>query len=109
MSTIAAAGAADTTAPPNIGSLLELPIQRILREVTGPILIAGCGGGFDIFSGLPLYFALKRAGKTVYLSNYTFSGMSDVRKGRQITPECFEITADTVARYVQTTAELFLA
>jgi hypothetical protein len=33
------------------------------------ILIAGAGGGFDVFCGLPLYFALKKAGKIVHLAN----------------------------------------
>ena len=32
------------------------------------VLVAGCGGGYDILSGLPLYFALRRQGKSVYLA-----------------------------------------
>lgn len=37
------------------------------------ILIAGAGGGFDVFSGLPLFFELKQRGKNVHLANYSFS------------------------------------
>jgi hypothetical protein len=37
------------------------------------ILIAGAGGGFDIYSGLPLYFYLRNAGKTVHLANLSFT------------------------------------
>lgn len=37
------------------------------------ILLAGAGGGFDIFSGLPLYFGLRDAGKQVHLANLSFS------------------------------------
>jgi len=37
------------------------------------ILIAGAGGGFDVFCGLPLYFWLKKAGKTVHLANLSFT------------------------------------
>jgi len=37
------------------------------------VLVAGVGGGFDVFSGLPLYFALRAAGKNVHLANLTFS------------------------------------
>jgi len=37
------------------------------------ILIAGAGGGFDIFCGLPLYFALTAQGKEVYLANLSFT------------------------------------
>lgn len=37
------------------------------------VLLAGAGGGFDIFCGLPLYFALRRRGCTVHLANLSFS------------------------------------
>lgn len=37
------------------------------------ILLAGAGGGFDIFSGLPLYFRLKSLGHKVWLANYSFT------------------------------------
>jgi hypothetical protein len=50
---------------------LNLPI---LEQLTGQqhILIAGTGGGFDVFIGLPLYFSLRALGKTVHLANYSF-------------------------------------
>jgi hypothetical protein len=51
---------------------LNLPILDQLRD-SQHILIAGAGGGFDIFSGLPLYFTLREMGKTVHLANYSFS------------------------------------
>lgn len=37
------------------------------------VLIAGMGGGFDVFCGLPLYFSLKKAGKAVHLANLSFT------------------------------------
>lgn len=37
------------------------------------VLIVGAGGGFDVFSGLPLYFELCEAGKTVHLASLTFT------------------------------------
>ena len=37
------------------------------------VLIAGAGGGFDVFCGLPLYFWLKRGGKAVHLANLSFT------------------------------------
>jgi hypothetical protein len=40
------------------------------------VLIAGAGGGFDVFSGLPLYFALRAAGKQVHLANLTYSNVT---------------------------------
>lgn len=46
-------------------------MESILRHDT--ILLYGCGGGFDIYSGLPLYWELLRQNKTVHLANYSFT------------------------------------
>lgn len=51
---------------------LNLPILHLL-ENSQNILIAGAGGGFDIFAGLPLYFTLREMGKKVHLANYSFT------------------------------------
>ena len=37
------------------------------------VLIVGAGGGFDIFAGLPLFAALRAAGKKVTLANLSFT------------------------------------
>lgn len=37
------------------------------------VLIAGAGGGFDLYSGLPLAFALEARGHSVHLANLTFA------------------------------------
>src|SRR5512139_823442 len=50
---------------------LNLPILDRLAGCKS-ILIAGAGGGFDVFAGLPIYFALREAGCTVHLANYSF-------------------------------------
>ncbi len=39
------------------------------------ILVAGAGGGFDVYAGLPLAFALTAAGKQVYLANLSFANL----------------------------------
>lgn len=51
---------------------LNLPFLHLL-ENSQHILIAGAGGGFDIYAGLPIYFELKAAGKQVSLANYSFT------------------------------------
>ncbi len=51
---------------------LNLPILEQLAD-SRRILIAGAGGGFDIFAGLPLYFTLRALGKQVHLANYSFT------------------------------------
>jgi hypothetical protein len=58
------------------------------------ILIAGAGGGFDVFSGLPLYFNLQAAGKEVFLANLSFSNLLPTA-GRRLTPNVVEINADS--------------
>ncbi len=50
---------------------LNLPVMDVVQDCR-TILIAGAGGGFDVFAGLPLYFTLRAAGKTVHLANYSF-------------------------------------
>jgi hypothetical protein len=51
---------------------LNLPILDQVRDSQN-ILVAGAGGGFDVYAGLPIYFALRALGKTVHLANYSFS------------------------------------
>jgi hypothetical protein len=51
---------------------LNLPITDQLAD-SNSILIAGAGGGFDVFCGLPIYFALRDLGKTVHLANFSFT------------------------------------
>jgi hypothetical protein len=35
-------------------------------------LVAGAGGGFDVYAGLPIYERLRSLGKTVFLANLSF-------------------------------------
>lgn len=53
-------------------SLAEVPLFARLATARR-VLISGAGGGFDVFVGLPLYLALRKAGKEVFLANLTFS------------------------------------
>lgn len=41
------------------------------------MLVAGAGGGFDIYAGLPLAFALEAEGKDVHLANLSFNSLAD--------------------------------
>jgi hypothetical protein len=74
----------------------RLPIFNELRAAQR-VLIVGAGGGFDVFSGLPLYFNLHAAGKQVFLANLSFSNLPPHSAGRQITPELVEVTKDSEA------------
>src|SRR3954463_10081032 len=72
---------------------LNLPLFAEL-EAARTILIAGAGGGFDVFSGLPLYFGLRAAGKQVHLANLSFSHL-EAATGRKLAPAALEVTADS--------------
>ena len=60
------------------------------------ILLAGAGGGYDIFCGLPLYFALNAMGKQVFLGNLTFSFTENV-EGNRPSDAVLEVTSDSVS------------
>jgi hypothetical protein len=76
--------------------MLRLPFFDELAEAKN-VLLAGAGGGFDIFSGLPLYFALQAAGKTVHLANLSFSLLPPQvqEPGQRLAPTLLQVTAET--------------
>ena len=47
-----------------------------LLDPCNSVLIAGCGGGYDVLSGLPIYHALREQGKRVVLANLSFTLIS---------------------------------
>jgi hypothetical protein len=57
-------------------------------------MICGCGGGFDIYTGLPIYHYLKPRTEAIFLGNLSFASLpSDC--GRRRTVAVTEIDADT--------------
>src|SRR5579885_1850921 len=75
---------------------LTLPFFREIEKAQS-ILLAGAGGGFDIFSGLPLYFGSRDLGKRVHLANLSFSPLFSAN-GRWLSSSLMEVTADTSGR-----------
>jgi len=59
-----------------MSSLSRLPLFDRLQDARN-VLVAGAGGGFDVYAGLPLAFALTALGKNVHLANLSFSSLSD--------------------------------
>ncbi|MBH25928.1 MAG: hypothetical protein CMH57_16090 [Myxococcales bacterium] len=58
------------------------------------ILLAGMGGGFDLYCGLPLYFALRgEPGREVHLANLTFANTR--RLGPRLSEVSVEVNADS--------------
>jgi hypothetical protein len=51
-----------------------LPFFSRLEKSTR-ILVAGCGGGFDVFAGVPIAHRLWAMGKSVVFANFSFSNL----------------------------------
>jgi len=77
--------------------MIGIPAASILEKAE-TILLAGAGGGYDLYTGLPLYFALRAAGKTVHLANLSFATIY-ASTGKRIGPALVEINARTTANH----------
>ncbi|WP_308805721.1 DUF1152 domain-containing protein, partial [Acrocarpospora corrugata] len=62
------------------------------------ILVAGAGGGFDVFAGLPLAVALWEMGKQVHLANLSFSRLDGLDLGVWVEQDVAAIGPETAAR-----------
>lgn len=58
---------------------LRLPSQL---ENSRRVLVAGAGGGFDVYVGLPIYQRLRSLGKQVFLANLSFTDLRETRARR---------------------------
>lgn len=64
---------------------LNLPVSPLLSRCKN-LLIAGMGGGYDIFCGLPMYFELQKRGQNVHLANFSFAEVAMLKAGERLTP-----------------------
>jgi len=88
-------------------SLASPPLFAAL-EPARRVLLAGAGGGFDVYAGLPLALALWDRGVEVHLANLSFAPLELVPPGRWLEPNVAAVTPD-VARRVSYFPELALA
>jgi hypothetical protein len=86
---------------------LNLPINEAISDRKS-ILIAGMGGGFDVFCGLPIYFELKKQGRTVHLASFSFSDIVNYKGNVQLTETLKAVGEDDKERVVYF-PELYLA
>jgi hypothetical protein len=70
---------------------LNLPILNQFTDCKN-LLIAGMGGGFDVFCGLPIYFELKKHGINAHLANFSFSDIENIDFGTGLTKTLVGIT-----------------
>lgn len=61
------------------------------------VLIAGAGGGFDVYAGLPLAFALRAADKQVHLASLSFSELELVDQEHWIADHVVAVTPSTTS------------
>ncbi|MET7395881.1 DUF1152 domain-containing protein [Dactylosporangium sp. NPDC005572] len=74
--------------------LAEPPLFAALRDARS-VLVAGAGGGFDVYAGLPLAFALQARGQAVHLANLSFSRLELLDQDAWLAPGVAEVTAGT--------------
>jgi hypothetical protein len=70
----------------------KLNLPSVL-EASERILIAGAGGGFDVYARLPIFERLRSAGKTVFLANLSFAELTNT-SARQLCPALYEVNAN---------------
>src|ERR1051326_3280329 len=78
-----------------MGTLREPPLFAVLAPARR-VLVAGAGGGFDVYAGLPLALALAGAGKSVHLANLSFSQLWGVPPEDRLTPDVVAVDPDTL-------------
>ena len=61
------------------------------------MLIAGAGGGFDVYAGLPLALALWGSGVEVHLANLSFSELELVGQESWVADNVVAVTPDSTS------------
>ncbi len=72
----------------------ELHLPSAL-ERSRRVLVAGAGGGFDVYAGLPVYGRLRSLGKEVFLANLSFTSL-DNTNAQALTRGLYAIEATTM-------------
>lgn len=92
--------------------MINIPISVIMKlKKSKNVLILGVGGGFDIFSGLPIYFTLEKMGINLHLANFTNSNWENMNNYADIIPmasSCVGVTGN-IKQSSNNFPELFLA
>ncbi|MFE0514564.1 DUF1152 domain-containing protein [Streptomyces sp. NPDC058964] len=78
-------------------SLSEPPLFTRLRDARR-VLVAGAGGGFDVYAGLPLALALWTAGKEVHLANLSFADLYGLGTDVWVDRDVAAVRPDTTLR-----------
>ena len=71
----------------------ELHLPSTLEQ-SQRVLVAGAGGGFDVYAGLPIYERLRSLGKKVFLANLSFVSL-ETTNAQALTQALYAIEPDT--------------
>ncbi|WP_243709483.1 DUF1152 domain-containing protein [Micromonospora sp. 15K316] len=83
-------------AAPGAFSLAVPPLFAALAPARN-ILIAGAGGGFDVYAGLPLAFALWRGGAQVHLASLSFSQLEMIDRKHWVAEHVAAVRPETTS------------
>ncbi|GAA4459640.1 DUF1152 domain-containing protein [Phytohabitans houttuyneae] len=86
-------------APPGKADTFSLAAPPLLAALAPArnILIAGAGGGFDVYAGLPLALSLWHGGARVHLANLSFSELELVDRATWETEHVAAVTPDSAS------------
>jgi hypothetical protein len=68
-------------------------------ENSHSLLVAGAGGGFDVYAGLPIFDRLRSLGKQVFLANLSFVSLPTTT-ARQLTTALYTVDPTTTGHDV---------
>ncbi|HST83772.1 MAG TPA: DUF1152 domain-containing protein [Kineosporiaceae bacterium] len=88
-----AARPADPTRP--VASSLDVPPLFSALAGARSVLLAGAGGGFDVYAALPLAIGLQNRGVTVHLANLSFTQLELLDRAAWAAPDVARIGPDT--------------
>lgn len=89
--------------------MFEQPIVDVLKDAKN-VLLAGCGGGYDVMGAVPLYAALVERGCDVHLASLSFTYLNGLDGAIQspLHPNLYEVPA-SAARADEYCPEAWLA
>jgi hypothetical protein len=61
------------------------------------VLVAGAGGGFDVYAGLPIYERLRSLGRKVFLANLSFVSLATT-SARALTRALYAVEPTTTGQ-----------
>jgi hypothetical protein len=79
-------------------AIFESTLSRRLRAASH-VLIAGAGGGFDVYAGLPLALALRNIGKRVTLGSFSVSELDRIDKAWWLRSGVVAVRSDSAGNH----------